>query len=256
MASNWISNFAGVNHMTYIPMESTNIDDLFQKQKEGDENIIKMIELKEVLLDLIQGKEEIDITEEEKKEIENGGKENEKMNKTVETIKTLIQEFTQVQDNLNKINERFQTELKLLQQNISTIENMISFLQKLPKEHRDETIMKRIIDSMNELSQKILKNEKIQGIKKEYIQERKVMEKYIHFIKKLNNFNQFNICPLCFTKPVDHFIDPCGHTFCKDCIQSLKTNPNLDLYEIGRNDNSQCCYCREKIKTIRPLYFL
>ena len=43
MASNWISNFAGVNHMTYIPMESTNIDDLFQKQKEGDENINKMI---------------------------------------------------------------------------------------------------------------------------------------------------------------------------------------------------------------------
>ena len=82
------------------------------------------------------------------------------------------------------------------------------------------------------------------------------MEKYIYFIKKLNNFNQCNICPVCFTKTVDHFIDPCGHTFCKDCIQSLRNNPNQDLYEIGRNDNSQCCYCREKIKTIRQLYFL
>ena len=36
-----------------------------------------MIELKEVLLDLIQGKEEINITE-EKKEIENGGKKTKK----------------------------------------------------------------------------------------------------------------------------------------------------------------------------------
>ena len=30
----------------------------------------------------------------------------------------------------------------------------------------------------------------------------------------------------------------------------------VDLYEIGRNDNSQCCFCRERIKTIRQLYFL
>ena len=50
-----------------------------------------------------------------------------------------------------------QMEVKLLQQNISTIENMIGFLQKLPNEHKDETIMKSIIDSMNQLSQKILK---------------------------------------------------------------------------------------------------
>ena len=194
MASSWISNFAGVNHTSYIPTESTNIDDLFQRQKEEDGNIIKMIELKELLLDLIQGKEEIDITEEEKTEIEKGGKEKEKMNTIVETIQTLIQEFTQVQNKLNQINDRFQIEIKLLQQNISTIENMISFLQKLPKDHKDEIIMKRIIDSMNELSQKILKNEKIQGIKKEYVQQRKVMEKYIYlsfFISYRINFKNF-----------------------------------------------------------------
>ena len=79
-------------------------------------------------------------------------------------------------------------------------------LQKLPKDHKDETIMKSIIDSMNQLSQKILKNEKIKEIKKEYVQQRKEIEKYIYLIKKLNNFNQCNICPVCFTKTVDHFL--------------------------------------------------
>ena len=254
MTSSWMSNFAGINH-TYLPTEDTNIDDLFKK-KEEDTNVIKMIELKELLLDLIQGKGEIDLTEEERKEKEGGSEDKKEMDTIVERIKEFMKEFIQLQDKLNQINERFQMEIKLLQQNISTIENMISFLQKLPNEHKDETIMKSIIDSMNQLSQKILKNEKIKGIKEEYVQERKVMEKYIHFIKKLNNFNQCNICPVCFTKTVDHFIDPCGHTFCRDCIQSLKKNPELDLYEIGRNDNSQCCYCRERIKTIRQLYFL
>ena len=87
------------------------------------------------------------------------------------------------------------------------------------------------------------------GIKKEDLTD-------IYVIKKVNNFNQCNICPLCFEKTVDHFIDPCGHTFCKDCIQKLRKNKELDLYEIGRNDNSQCCFCKEKIKTIRQLYFL
>ena len=254
MTSSWMSNFAGINH-TYLPTEDTNIDDLFKK-KEEDTNVIKMIELKELLLDLIQGKEEIDLIEEERKEKEGGSEDKKEMDTIVEMIKKFMKEFIQLQDKLNQINERFQMEVKLLQQNISTIENMIGFLQKLPNEHKDETIMKSIIDSMNQLSQKILKNDKIKGIKEEYVQQRKEVEKYIYLIKKLNNFNQCNICPVCFTKTVDHFIDPCGHTFCRDCIQSLKKNPELDLYEIGRNDNSQCCYCRERIKTIRPLYFL
>lgn len=256
MASSWMSNFAGINH-TYLPTDNTNIDDLFKK-KEEDTNVIKMIELKELLLDIIQGKEEIDLTEEDIEEIEGveGGEDKKEIDTMVERVKKFIQEFIKMQNKLNQINELFQMEVKLLQQNISTIENMIGFLQKLPDEQKDETIMKSIIDSMNQLSQKILKNEKIKGIKGEYVKQRKEVEKYIYLIKKLNNFNQCNICPVCFTKTVDHFIDPCGHTFCRDCIQSLKKNPELDLYEIGRNDNSQCCYCRERIKTIRPLYFL
>ena len=38
---------------------------------------------------------------------------------------------------------------------------MISFLKKLPEGHKDDTIMKNIIDNMNELSKTI---EKICGI--------------------------------------------------------------------------------------------
>ena len=252
MTSSWISNFAGVNH-TYLPTEENTIDDIFKK-KEEDTNVIKMVELKELLLEIIQGKEEIDFTEEELKEIQIESMED--MNTIVDKIKGIIQEFIQLQNGLNQMNDKYQSEVKILKDNISTIENMIVFLKKLPENHKNETIMKSIIDSMNQLSKKILSNEKIKEIKKDYVQKRKEIEKYIYFIKKVNNFNQCNICPLCFEKTVDHFIDPCGHTFCKGCIQKLRKNKELDLYEIGRNDNSQCCFCKEKIKTIRQLYFL
>ena len=280
MTSSWIGNFAGFNH-TYTPTGmDTNIDDFFNK-KEEDTNVIKMIELKESLINILQNKEEIDFTddivvdsfsegeeEEEENETENENEnenENETKNETekgkidvmIKKINSFIQEFIVLQTALNKINNDFQSEVTSLQKNITTIESMISFLKKLPDDYKDETILKDIIDSMHQLSQKIIKNEQIQKLKIDYVQKRREMEKYIYFMKKLNNFNHCNICPLCFTNTVDHFLDPCGHTFCKSCIQlHLRKNGELDLYQVGRDDNSQCCYCRERIKTVRQLYFL
>ena len=169
MTSSWISNFAGVNH-TYLPTEENTIDDIFKK-KEEDTNVIKMVELKELLLEIIQGKEEIDFTEEELKEIQIESMED--MNTIVDKIKGFIQEFIQLQNGLNQMNDKYQSEVKILKDNISTIENMIVFLKKLPENHKNETIMKSIIDSMNQLSKKILSNEKIKEIKKDYVQKRK-----------------------------------------------------------------------------------
>ena len=172
MTSSWISNFAGVNH-TYLPTEENTIDDIFKK-KEEDTNVIKMVELKELLLEIIQGKEEIDFTEEELKEIQIESMED--MNTIVDKIKGFIQEFIQLQNGLNQMNDKYQSEVKILKDNISTIENMIVFLKKLPENHKNETIMKSIIDSMNQLSKKILSNEKIKEIKKDYVQKRKEIE--------------------------------------------------------------------------------
>ena len=27
------------------------------------------------------------------------------------------------------------------------------------------------------------------------------------------------MCVVCMDEPVSHFIDPCGHTFCKGCLE-------------------------------------
>ena len=74
----------------------------------------------------------------------------------------------------------------------------------------------------------------------------------------MNNFNVSNTCPICLTNPVDHFMDPCGHTICKDCLlNTFKRNGNsTDIYAIGRGDDFHCSFCREKVKSVRSLYFI
>ena len=147
MDSSWASNFAGINY-TYVPTDNnTNIDELF-KNKEDDNNVVKMIELKDEMVDLIHKKEEIEFTQEEKAVIQEG--KDKDTDNLIGKIKEYIQEFIQLQGELNQINDKFKDEIKKLQNNISTLENMIQFLKKLPEEHKDETIMKTIMQASNQ----------------------------------------------------------------------------------------------------------
>ena len=60
MDSSWASNFAGINY-TYVPTDNnTNIDELF-KNKEDDNNVVKMIELKDEMVDLIHKKRRLNL---------------------------------------------------------------------------------------------------------------------------------------------------------------------------------------------------
>ena len=52
------------------------------------------------------------------------------------------------------ISEEFQKELQILRNNVSTVENMINFLKKLPEEQKNDESMKVIIENMNQLCKK------------------------------------------------------------------------------------------------------
>lgn len=262
MSANWVNNFAPVmDNLTVSMNNSSNIDDLFTRNKtHDDKNVIRILELKGEILSLINGNDDFDLLEDEKNMID---KERDMPSLITEIdelntkIQTYLEKFIKIQKELCKCNDDYQNEVIKLKKNISTTDTMIDFIQKLPDEHKDKENIKIIIDQMNILSKNILDNEKIKEIRKKYIEKRKEAERLITFIKKLNNMNQTNICPLCFTNTVDHFVDPCGHTFCKECIQNhLRNGENNDLYEIGMARDSQCCFCRERINIVRPLYFL
>ena len=255
--SNWINNFASVQQP--LMMNNPNIDQLFFK-KEEDVNIIKMLELKGEILSLLDGRDEFDLLEDEKKELESVSNDKnikKEIKEMKDKIKEYIEKFNKIQKELYKCNDNFQKEVHILRKNIMTTESMIEFIKKIPDDQKNQENVKNIIDEMNILSKSILTNEKIKQIRKDYLEKRKEAEYLIEFIKQLNNLNQTNLCPVCFSNTVDHFSDPCGHTFCKDCIKKhIRKNEEIDLYEVGRNDGAQCCFCRERIRSIRPLYFL
>jgi hypothetical protein len=53
-----------------------------------------------------------------------------------------------------------------------------------------------------------------------------------------------HICPICMTNSVDTFLDPCGHTICKECVSNKVCN-----------SNKFCFMCRTPVRGIRPLYY-
>ena len=40
----------------------------------------------------------------------------------------------------------------------------------------------------------------------------------INCLREINLLNNVSLCPLCFQDHIDHVILPCGHTFCKKCV--------------------------------------
>ena len=253
-SQNWINNFATLCPQQNINSNSTDIDNLFNNME--DENIIKMLELKGETISIINGREDFDLTEDEQSEIKISEKE--EINDFINKVKNYIEKFQKLQTELNESNELFQKETEKLKKYMSTTDSMIEFIKKIPEEQKDQENVKTIIKQMDILSKNIMNNETMKTIRKNYVEKRKESENIIGLIRQLNQLNQTNICPLCFTKTVDHFIDPCGHTFCKNCLeQHLKiNNEENDLNMVNNQYDKKCCFCRTVVRSAKPLYFI
>ena len=63
-------------------------------------------------------------------------------------------------------------------------------------------------------------------------------------LKKLNSMNVTNTCPTCLSKPVNIYLNPCGHTLCDDCYD-----------RISYDNERKCFLCRTRVMNKSPLYF-
>ena len=252
MASNWGASYASFSsNSTNIgqpTLDNITMDDLFNIKK--DENVEKLIQMKENTVNLIQKKDEINLIPDD------DDYKNEEIDTLVEDIMKKIEIFNTKQIEMDEITNDFQEELGNIKEKISTIENMIDFVKKLPQDYKEDEESNKIVENMHQLSKKIISNEKITELKKKYITKYKELYKYIYLIRKINQFNSCNMCPLCFSNQVDHFLNPCGHTFCKECIQRVFKKDDSNIYEVGRNSHAHCPVCRDTIQKINQLYFL
>lgn len=56
----------------------------------------------------------------------------------------------------------------------------------------------------------------------------------------IKNTPMNHTCPICISREVDVYLEPCGHTLCKTC---------------SRMQNTHCHMCRTKIRTTRNIYY-
>lgn len=58
------------------------------------------------------------------------------------------------------------------------------------------------------------------------------------FVNLTRNLSLAHMCPICYQEEVSVYCDPCGHTFCLQCVKS-----------------NYCYLCRTKINKVMKLYF-
>jgi hypothetical protein len=108
------------------------------------------------------------------------------------------------------------------------------------------------LDELNktvlETVQKIKEESETNEINKKYKKQNYIVNLYIQkFLKQVNGSNIGNTCSLCLQRPVDTFMEPCGHTGCSQCIERLReTNSEYDC---------NCFLCRKRIMKFHKLYF-
>ena len=166
-------------------------------------------------------------------------------------IKLLIDDYDKFYENYKKEQSKYfefeknlNMEINNSKNNIKKLDMIVSFMKDFDGDVCPDGLTENIIGNMKVLSKNIEENSKILNIRKEYINSRKIINKYLSFIKKMNKMNTANLCPLCLTNAVNIYLNPCGHTCCDSCYEKLETN-----------HEKKCFLCRCKIMQKNSLYF-
>ena len=199
------------------------------------------IVLKELLIDILQGREIV--------EIDNENYKNEEIDKIVEKIDLIKEDFDKLQDELNEIDKEYQKQVDITEKNVNKIKETIKYMKNIEEDYKVDESVKELVTKMNEYSQKIYDNDRLGDIKKRYIEKRKQLNSHLYFIQKINKWNTTAICPICITEKIDSYCNPCGHTACKKCLErNSRTENNIN--------SNKCPICREYVMDIRKLYFI
>lgn len=239
-----------MNYSELQPLETSipSLSTLFQDNQPNNPHTQELIEMKETILDIINNQSEITISEEDLK--------NEEIEGIIEKVQGLTPNFQKLQNELSEIDKQYKDEVNAIKKKISTIDSMISFIRQISYSNIDESDLKEMIEKMKVISQKILTNQTLTTLRESYIKKQKELQPHFSLIKYLNQWNVANMCPICFKGKVTHFLNPCGHTGCKDCLERNRRE-TLTNNQLPQSDSTfECAFCRTQISSIKPLFFL
>ena len=169
------------------------------------------------------------------------------------TVASMMGKFQAQQVKVQALEDSYHLALQVNETSISKVTDFIDFLHVLDVKHDDvgKDTLTDIVKSIKRLGDAIKGSSKIKAAQHEYETELYTLKYYLqHFIKPLNGGNVGSTCSLCLQKPVDTFLDPCGHTGCSGCIEKAHDNSNSNS-----NYTPSCFICRTKITRSRKIYF-
>lgn len=232
----------------------TTPEDSIIKDKHLNNTITGITYLKKEMIDILNHQTGLNDAENEKLDYEN-----KEIDEIVTKLNDFADEFKILQDNLVEAENGFNNEMEKTKKNIKILDTSISFFTEL-SDTKSETI-DSITTGIKKLHDEISDNTELIKAKENFISKRKQLEKYVYLIKTISKWNKASAtCTICLCGTVDHFINPCGHTFCKICLLETINRYNInpitenDLYSMRRDDSS-CPICRKGIITVKPLFY-
>ena len=248
------SNFGIINEISSCGSRSSiNCpNNLFPNNK--DPQIIHdIIQLKDCVFKILHNESDYD-----DEEYNDCNYENKEIDGIIENIEKFSDEFGKIQKEIYEVDKELTQEINNIKSNIEKLDTMIEFINKLNIDPENK-LMEDIVVNIKKLSNTVSKTENFEKLKKKYVEKRKQLNKYLYLFRKINKWNFSNMCPICLSNSIDHYLDPCGHTLCKECIeQNAKMNnqnqnqENIDSF----TNNTQCPICRVFIQKSKPLFIL
>jgi len=251
---NWGENCPGDNfayiddnpNLNWNPMTGTSlISNLNMTQQseftEDVETIMKIkSEFQNYLTDVFLEKDDLNDKNflDHQKKIEDG----------LESIHALMKSFDDQQKKVIDLEDRYKKSIESIQSDSLKLNDFSSFVTNINKKYKDIKV-DEINKPIAKLCEEIKENTENLNLKNEYQKELYILKYYLHhFIKKINHGNIGSTCSLCLQKPVDTFLNPCGHTGCEDCIKKLK--------ERQGEYNTNCFLCRQRVNSCHKIYFI
>lgn len=163
-------------------------------------------------------------------------------------VQTLLENYRKINDKYMKDSRDLKEAMKQSEREIEILNSHCNYIRKLQDTYTSESddSFSYLVKDIEALSLKIKENNDLKEIRKRYTETRREMLSYLSLIKQINQFNLGTTCSLCLANNVDGYFNPCGHTACNQCMDKLDT----------MSRDAPCPFCKKKIMTTRPLFFI
>lgn len=167
-------------------------------------------------------------------EVQNLNMIDETVSKGKELLLNTLEEYDDCKNKIHTINKRIHNTEKV----IRNIREQLRYLTDLHKELFviNEDIIKKLLDKQEQIISELQTEAGL------LICNRDKLEAVIRSLGKtynvIKNTPMHHTCPICITREVDVYLEPCGHTICREC-----------------NKNTHCHMCRTKIRTSKHIYY-